>query len=103
MICLLLAAIVLTGCGFEDPPPAAAPSVAPVPGDFTHEDGCTAYAVTVLDGLLNGLPSVDPETAVRANGIVEDFVSRYDAVIAAEGIEAARAEYVDDIQAACQG
>lgn len=103
LICLLLTATVLTGCGFEDPPPAAAPSVAPIPSDFTHPDPCTAYAVTTLDGLLNGLPSVSPETAVRANEIVQEFVARYDAVITEKGIEAARAEYADDIEAACKG
>ena len=103
LICLLLAATALTGCSFEEPPAAGAPSVAPIPSDFTHEDPCTAYAVTVLDGLLNGLPSVSPETAVRANEIVQEFVTRYDAIITEKGIEAARVEYADDIEAACKG
>ena len=103
LLSLILLATVLTGCGFEEPPPAAAPSVAPIPSDFTHPDPCTAYAVTTLDGLLNGLPSVSPETAVRANEIVQEFVARYDAVITEKGIEAARAEYADDIEAACKG
>jgi hypothetical protein len=103
LLCLLLAATALTGCGFEDPPSAAAPSVAPIPSDFTHQDPCTAYAVVTLDGLLNGLPSVSPETAVKANEVVQQFVQQYDAVITSQGIEAARAEYADDIEAACKG
>lgn len=103
LLSLIVLAAALTGCGFEDPPSAATPSVAPVPSDFTHPDPCTAYAVVTLDGLLNGLPSVPPETATKANAIVKDFVARYDAVITEKGIEAARAEYADDIEAACKG
>ena len=103
LLSLIVLAAALTGCGFEDPPSASTPSVAPIPSDFTHQDPCTAYAVVTLDGLLNGLPSVSPETAVKANTVVQQFVARYDAVITEKGIEAARAEYADDIEAACKG
>lgn len=103
--CLLLTAAVLAGCGFEEPPAPVAdavvsnPAVAPAQVD----DPCTDVALTLLDGQLNGLPSADPVTFEKAERIVEQFVARYDAVIASAGVEAARAQYADEIQAACAG
>jgi hypothetical protein len=106
---LLLAAVtvalVLTGCGFDEPPPppGLAAEPAPVPSDADIDDPCAAYAVALLDGLLNPLPEVDEATMLKAIAVTEQFQTRYDEVIAAQGVEAARAEYTDDILAACAG
>ena len=107
--CLLLTALLLTGCGFEEPPPPApdpvaepvisAPAVAPAQVD----DPCTDVALTLLDGQLNGVPSADPAILQKAEKVVEQFVARYDAVIVSAGVEAARAQYTDEIRAACAG
>ena len=100
--CLLLLALALTGCGFDEPPPPSsgvltAPSPAPV------DDPCTDVALTLLDGQLNGLPSADPVTFDKANAVVAQFVERYDAVIASAGVPAARAQYAAEVEAACKG
>lgn len=104
---LLLLILVLTGCGFEDPPaPAAAPTSSaeqPAPSPVPVGDSCTDVALTLLDGQLNGVPSAGPETLVKANKVVEQFVQRYDQVIVASGVPAARAEFADEVQAACAG
>ena len=105
---LLLAAgalsVALTGCSFEEPPPVeTAEAPAPVPSDADIDDPCTAYAVALLDGLLNPLPEVDEATRAKAVSVADQFQVRYDEVIAAQGVEAARAEYADDIGAACAG
>lgn len=103
---LLLAAsglcLALTACGFEEPPPPGQDAEpAPVPSDADIEDPCTARAVALLDGLLNPLPSADEQTAAKAGLVADEFQVRYDQVIAAQGIEAARAQYTDDIAGAC--
>ena len=110
----LLAAITLPSCGFEEPPPTgqpptAAPSedlsgTAPaVPAPSGTLDPCTDFALTVLDGQLNGLPSVSPEQSDKANVVVTAFVERYDAVIVADGVAAARERYTSEVAAACAG
>lgn len=95
-------ALALTGCAFEEPPPQGQPAEpAPIPSDADIDDPCTAYAVALLDGLLNPLPVVDDATKNKAIAVTGEFQVRYDEIIAAQGIEAARAEYTDDITAAC--
>jgi len=108
--CLLLVVLVLSGCAFEEPPAPSsggAASVAPVatqaPSPVPVGDPCTDLALTLLDGLLNGVPSADPETAVKANAVVEQFVARYDEVIVSSGVAAARAQFSGEVQAACAG
>lgn len=105
LLVALTVSLALTGCGFEDPPPAGqqAEEPAPVPSDADIDDPCTAYAVALLDGLLNPLPVVDEATRDKAIAVTGQFQVRYDEIIASQGIEAARAEYVDDITAACAG
>jgi len=104
---LLLAAatlsLALTGCGFEEPPPPAsqASEPAPVPSEADIDDPCTDYAVALLDGLLNPLPEVDDATRDKAIAVTGQFQARYDEIIGSRGVEAARAEYTDDIAAAC--
>ena len=103
---LLLLAVLLTGCAFEEPPaPSAGVSEAPaVPASAEPVgDACTDIAITLLDGQLNGLPSAEPTAFDKANRVVAQFVQRYDAVIATAGVEAARAQYTDEIRAACAG
>lgn len=110
---LLIAAAValsLAGCSFEDPPaptpgaggsqPAGGdvPAVPPPSGDLGP---CTAFALTLLDGQLNGLPSATPEEADKANKVVERFVARYDQVIVASGVPVARERYTQEVAAAC--
>lgn len=100
--CLLLGALVLTGCGFEEPPAVGggtAPAVAPAHVD----DPCTNIVLTLLDGQLNGLPTADPATFDKAGRVADAFQVRYDEVIASSGIDAARATYAADIEAACTG
>ncbi len=103
--CLPMLALALTGCGFEQPPPPAAdaagsaPAVAPAQVD----DVCTDIVLTLLDGQLVPLPSADAATFDKARAVTEQFQPRYDQVIASSGVEAARAQYADDIQAACTG
>jgi len=111
--CLLLVVLALSGCAFEEPPAPSSGSAAPVapvapvvtqaPGPAPVGDPCTDLALTLLDGQLNGVPSADPETAVKANAVVEQFVARYDQVIVSSGVEAARAQFSDEVQAACAG
>ena len=101
--CLLLTALALTGCGFEEPPAPAAPVLTQAPVPSPVGDPCTDVALTLLDGQLNGVPSADPETLVKANSVVEQFVARYDAVIVSAGVEAARTQYAAEVQAACAG
>lgn len=101
---LLLAALALTACGFEEPPapPAAATVVTPAaPPPMT--DPCTDVALTLLDGQLNGLPSADPVAFDKAGRVADAFQARYDAVIASKGVPAARAQYTAEVQAACAG
>jgi len=105
--CLLLAVLALSGCGFEEPPApssgGAAPVVTQAPVPVPVGDPCTDLALTLLDGQLNGVPSADPETAVKANAVVEQFVARYDEVIVSSGVAAARAQFGGEVQAACAG
>lgn len=100
---LAAAAAVLAGCGFEEPPPpSVAGSSAPAPVSPPQvQDPCASYALTLLDGQLQGLPSVDPATSDRAGRVADEFQARYDEVIVASGIEAARAQYTDEITTAC--
>ena len=108
---LLLAvgtSVVLSGCGFEDPPPPVAASPLPVlsgpavpPAQV--DDPCTAVALTLLDGQLGGLPSADPAALDKGGRVADQFQVRYDAVIASTGVEAARAQYTAEISAACAG
>ncbi len=98
------AALALAGCGFEDPPQRAdtvvsAPAVAPADVD----DPCTAIVLSLLDGQLVPLPSADGATYDKAGAVADEFQQRYDEVIAASGVEAARAKYAADVQKACQG
>lgn len=104
-LALLLLTVLLTGCGFDDPPAPArsapdpsAPAVAPAPG---VEDPCTAFALSLLDGQLDGLPSASPEQAEKGSAVADEFQLRYDEVITASGVEAARERYAEQIAAAC--
>jgi hypothetical protein len=106
LVPLLLAAIVLTGCGFEEPPsatsqPAPDPSLPAVPPAAGITDPCTAFALSLLDGQLDVLPSATPEQAERGAAVANAFQARYDEVIAASGVEAARERYAEEIAAAC--
>ena len=108
--CLLLVVLALSGCAFEEPPAPSSGSAAPVAPVVTQApvpapvgDPCTDLALTLLDGQLNGVPSADPETAVKANAVVEQFVARYDEVIVSSGVAAARAQFGGEVQAACAG
>ena len=100
--CLLLVALALAGCGFEEPPPPAS-GVPAAPSPPPVSDPCTDVALTLLDGQLNGLPSADPVTFDKANAVVAQFVERYDAVITSSGVPAARAQYTAEVEAACKG
>jgi hypothetical protein len=107
---LLLLPLLLTACSFDEPPPPAPAAQQSLPGPSAPavppaqiEDPCTNIAITLLDGQLNGLPTAPPEVFDKANAVVAQFVERYDAVIVSDGVEAARAEYVDEIAAACAG
>ena len=99
--CLLLTALLLSACSFEEPPTTGGVVTAPPPPPVS--DPCTDVALTLLDGQLNGLPSADPATFDKANAVVAQFVTRYDAVIASSGVAAARAQYTAEVQAACTG
>lgn len=103
--CLLLAALALSGCGFEQPPAPASGGVAtsPAVAPPVVTDPCTDVVLTLLDGQLNGLPSADPATFDRAGRVADQFQARYDAVIASAGVDAARAQYAAEVQAACTG
>ena len=103
--CLLLAALALSACGFDDPPvPAADPVVsAPAVPAAPAADPCTEVALTLLDGQLNGLPSAEPSSFDKGARVADQFQQRYDAVIAGAGVEAARTTYAKQIQAACAG
>jgi hypothetical protein len=97
------ATLVLTGCGFDDPPATEAESVVQTIAPAQADDPCTAVALSLLDGLLLPLPSADPASGEKGGRVAEQFQVRYDEVIAASGVEAARAQYADDIEAACKG
>lgn len=103
--CLLLAALVVSGCGFQEPPApssgAVATAAAVAPPVVT--DPCTDIVLTLLDGQLNGLPSADPATFDKAGRVADHFQARYDAVIASAGVDAARAQYAAEVSAACAG
>lgn len=103
--CLLLSALALAGCGFEEPPaPSSGGAVTPpAVSPPTVTDPCTDIVLTLLDGQLNGLPSADPATFDKAGLIADQFQARYDAVIAGSGVEAARAQYAAEVSAACTG
>lgn len=108
---LAAAALGLTGCGFDEPPPVSqAPAtqqtpsggdVPAVPAPTGSLGPCTAVALTLLDGQLNGLPSASPEQTDKANKVVEQFVARYDEVIVASGVPAAREQYTSQVATAC--
>lgn len=102
---LLLAAAVaaVVGCSFEEPPRpvASTPAPAVTPAQVQVQDPCTSYVLTLLDGQLNGLPTVDEPTRDRAGRVADEFQVRYDEVIAASGIAAARERYTGEITAAC--
>ena len=106
---LLLAvgtSLVLAGCGFEEPPSVAGPTPlpsGPVVPPAQVADPCTAVALSLLDGQLGGLPSADPAATDKGGRVADAFQARYDAVIASTGVEAARAQYTDEISAACAG
>ena len=102
-VCLLLTALLLTGCSFEEPPPPSTAPPAALPSPTPVGDPCTDVALTLLDGQLNGVPSADPETVVKANAVVEQFVARYDQVIVSSGVAAAREQFTAEVQAACAG
>lgn len=91
----------LAGCSFQDPP-TTAPLQAPSPAPPEAQDPCTQVALSLLDGQLEALPSADPEAMVRANAVVAEFVDRYDAVLVASGVPAARAALAGEVAAACQ-
>lgn len=103
---LIVATLALAGCGFEDPPPSASqpapnPSLPAVPPATGVDDPCTAFALSLLDGQLDGLPSASPEQAEKGAAVADEFQARYDEVIAASGVEAARERYAEQIAAAC--
>lgn len=91
----------LAGCSFEEPPTPAAATPAPAVAPAEVQDPCAHYAITLLDGQLNGLPAVDEPTRERAGRVADEFQVRYDEVIAAAGVAAARTRYVEEITAAC--
>jgi hypothetical protein len=106
LVPLLLAALVLTGCGFEEPPPSSSrsapnPSLPAVPPATGVTDPCTAFALSLLDGQLDVLPSASPEQAEKGAAVADEFQARYDEVIAASGVEAARERYAEEVAAAC--
>lgn len=103
--CLLLTALVLSGCGFEKPPAPSSEGAVPAPAVSppTVADPCTDVVLTLLDGQLNGLPSADPATFDKAGRVADQFQARYDAVIASAGVEAARVQYAPEVSAACTG
>lgn len=105
--CLLLLSLALAGCSFEPPPTPAGATLPPAeqlpPSPVPVGDPCTDVALTLLDGQLNGVPSADPETVVKANAVVEQFVARYDAVIVSKGVAAAREQFTAEVMAACAG
>lgn len=99
--------LLVAGCGFDSTPGAApvtplADVGSPVPAPGEAQDGCTQLALTLLDGLLNGVPSTSPEQALRANEVVQQFVAQYDRVIVASGVPAARAQFAQQVAQACQ-
>ena len=97
-VLVLLAA----GCSVQDTPtPSGLASVAPSRGPEA-QDPCTQLALTRLDGQLGEEPSAPPEAVVRANEVVAEFVERYDKVLVASGVDAARAALAADVGAACQ-
>ncbi len=100
---LLVAALSVSGCGFQDTPTTATPPVvgSPAPAAGEPQDACTQIALSTLDGLLNGMPSGTPQDTVQANDVVAEFVVRYDQVITASGVPAARAQYAQEVGAAC--
>jgi hypothetical protein len=97
------AALVLTGCGFDEPPAPDAVVSAPAVAPAEVDDPCTAVVLSLLDGQLVALPSADGATYDKAGKVADLFQQRYDAVIAATGVEAARAQYAGEISTACQG
>lgn len=102
---LLLAAVAvaaLAACSFEEPPTPAVATPAPAVSPAEVTDPCADYALTLLDGQLNGLPEVDEPSRERAGRVADEFQVRYDEVITASGIEAARARYLEEITAACR-
>lgn len=102
--CLLLTALALSGCAFEEPPtPVGAAVEAPAPSPPPVTDPCTDIALTLLDGQLNGLPSADPASFDKAGRVADAFQARYDAVIASSGVAAARTQYTEEVTAACTG
>lgn len=96
-------AVLACSCSVEDSPPVAATTpAAAVSAAPEAQDPCTQLALSRLDGQLAEEPSAAPERSVRANEVVAQFVQRYDEVLVASGIAAARAEVAADVAAACQ-
>ena len=101
---LVPAVLVTAGCSVQDVPTAGSVSPSPVVVSAVPEaqDPCTQVALTLLDGQLQGVPSADPASLVRANEVVAQFVARYDRVMVASGVPAARAALAVEVAAACQ-
>lgn len=101
---LATAALATAGCSVQDVPTAGSTSPPPVAVSAVPEaqDPCTQVALTLLDGQMQGVPSADPATLVRANEVVAQFVARYDQVMVASGVPAARAALAPEVGAACQ-
>lgn len=107
-------ALLAAGCSVQDTPTASSPGVGPsgvAPSGLASvapsrgpeaQDPCTQLALTRLDGLLGEEPSAPPEAVVRANEVVAEFVERYDKVLVASGVDAARAALAADVGAACK-
>ena len=101
---LVPAVLVTAGCSVQDVPTAGSVSPPPVVVSAVPEaqDPCTQVALTLLDGQLQGVPSADPASLVRANEVVAQFVVRYDQILVASGVPAARAALAPEVAAACQ-
>ena len=101
---IVVLGLLTAGCSVQDTPtatPSGPASVAPSRGPEA-QDPCTQLALTRLDGQLGEEPSAPPEAVVRANEVVAEFVERYDKVLVASGVDAARAALAADVGAACQ-
>ncbi|MBC7374763.1 MAG: hypothetical protein H7323_12310 [Frankiales bacterium] len=101
--------LLAAGCSVQDTPtalpsgltPSGLASVSPSRGPEA-QDPCTQVALTRLDGQLGEEPSAPPTALVRANEVVAEFVERYDKVLVASGVDAARAALAADVGAACK-